>query len=79
MFKWSSLFRRTAKSEFFLLKCPSCGFMKDFELVTPSSVQITPHPEGSAMPEITHALPKLCPECGARLKKQKMFTEIHKQ
>ena len=56
--------------------CPKCGFEKTYELAKDYTVWQNPECDHSNDPEIVEELPKVCPKCGAKLKKEEIPVKI---
>ena len=59
------------------MSCPKCGFSKLFELEKESTVYHDPGNGPSGDPEVVKELPKVCPQCGAKLEKETIPIKIH--
>lgn len=62
-------FRRKTP-EFHRMSCPKCGFSGLYELKKDCTIYNNPDCDNSDNPKLVEELPKVCPECGAKLKKQ---------
>ena len=58
--------------EFYAMSCPKCGWQETLELSNCEMDVITLDGEAPKGPRSVTELPKRCPECGARLKKEKL-------
>lgn len=58
--------------EFYAMSCPKCGWEETLELTPCEMDVITLDGEAPKGPQSVTELPKRCPECGARLKKEKL-------
>ena len=68
--------RRNSGPEFYHMTCTKCNFAKQYELARDYTVIHDPNYDETDSPEVVDALPKLCPKCGARLKKEKIPIRI---
>ena len=62
--------------EFYAMSCPKCGWKELLELAPCEVDVITPDGEPYRGPRIVTELPKRCPACGARLKKEKLLIPV---
>ena len=72
------IFRRKAlEPKIYLMSCGNCDFSEQFELEN-KSLQVCHNPEldHSQEPQMLAELPKLCPKCGAKLKKTRVPVKI---
>ena len=58
--------------EFHAMSCPKCGWKETLELAPCEMDVITLDDEPPRGPRSVTELPKRCPECGVRLKKEKL-------
>ena len=58
--------------EFYAMSCPQCGWKETLELAPCEMDVITLDGEAPKSLRSVTELPKRCPECGARLKKEKL-------
>jgi predicted nucleic-acid-binding Zn-ribbon protein len=58
--------------EFYAMSCPKCGWEETLELDPCEMDVITLDGEAPKGPRSVTELPNRCPECGARLKKEKL-------
>ena len=68
--------RRNSAPEICRLTCAKCGFDHQYELARNCTVLHDPEGDDPDTPEVVDALPKACPKCGARLKKEKIPIRI---
>ena len=69
-------FGKTKKPLYYRMTCPKCGFEKIYELAKDYTVWQNPDCDHSNDPEIVEELPKVCPKCGAKLKKEEIPVRI---
>ena len=69
-------FGRKKGPAFYRMSCPKCGFSKLFELEKESTVYHDPGNGPSGDPEVVKELPKVCPQCGAKLEKETIPVKI---
>lgn len=69
-------FGRKKAPEFYRMSCPGCGFSKLYELEKADTVYNDPENGPSGDPEVVKELPKVCPKCGAKLKKETIPVRI---
>ena len=64
---------KTNNPEFFTMSCAKCGWHETLEL-SPCEMIVIPAPEEVTVsgPRCVTSLPKKCPNCGAKLNKQKL-------
>ena len=62
--------------EFYRMTCTKCDFDKQYELARDYTIIHDPDSDETDSPEVVDALPKACPKCGARLKKEKIPIRI---
>ena len=62
--------------EFYAMSCPKCGWKETLELDPCEMTTITLDDAPPTGPRSVTELPKNCPECGARLKKEKLPVRI---
>ena len=62
--------------EFYAMSCPKCGWKETLELDPCEMEVITLDGALPSGPRSVTELPKTCPECGARLKKEKLPVHI---
>lgn len=65
-------FRKRKKPVYYRMTCPNCGFDRQYELAKTYAVIRNPDCDHSNDPEIVEELPKVCPKCGAELKKEEI-------
>lgn len=70
-------FGRKKGPVFYRMSCPGCGFHKLYELEKESTVYHDPENGPSGNPEVVKELPKVCPQCGAKLKKETIPIKIY--
>ena len=58
--------------EFYAMSCPKCGWEETLELDPCEMDVITLDGEAPKGPRSVTELPKRCPKCGAKLKKEKL-------
>lgn len=58
-------------SSFYLCECPKCGFRQSYELGAPSSAIVNGAEDPDSMKTV-EKIPKVCPKCGAKWKKNHM-------
>ena len=70
-------FRKLNKApKFYHLSCTQCDFAKEYELENGSVVVRNPDCDNPDTPEVVEKLPKVCPNCGAKLDKEKIPVQI---
>ena len=69
-------FNKIKKPLYYRMTCPNCGFDKQYELAKDYTVWRNPDCDHSNDPEIVKELPKVCPKCGAKLKKEEIPVKI---
>ena len=70
-------FRRMKTPVFYRMTCPNCGFERLYELENDHTVYNNDPEDGrSRDPELVKELPEVCPECGAKLKKEEIPVRI---
>ena len=69
-------FRKMKKPLYYRMACPNCGFDKQYELAKDYTVYNNPDCDHSNDPEIVKELPKVCPKCGGKLKKEEIPVKI---
>ena len=57
--------------EFYTMSCPKCGWKETLELTPCEMDVITLDGSKPTVPQCVTELPKKCPECGARLNREK--------
>ena len=70
-------FGRKKDPVLYRMSCPGCGFHKLYELEKESTVCHDPENGPSGAPEVVKELPKICPKCGAKLKKETIPVKIY--
>ncbi len=68
--------KRNPGPEFYRMTCAKCDFDKKYELAKDCAVVRNPENDAPEMIEIVEELPKVCPHCGAKLKKEKLPVKI---
>lgn len=70
-------FRKSnSEPEFYHMSCTECDFDKQYELARNYTIVHNQDCDQSNYPEIVDELPKVCPKCGAKLKKEKLPLKI---
>ena len=72
---WIS-WKRNPCQEYYRMSCAQCDFDRKYELAKNYVVWRNPECDHSNDPEIVEELPKDCPKCGAKLKKEKLPAKI---
>ncbi len=68
--------RRNSGPEFYRMTCTKCDFDKQYELARNYTIIHAPDCDETDSPEVVDELPKVCPQCGAKLKKEKLPIKI---
>ena len=72
---WLSL-KRNPGPDFYHICCTQCDFDKQYELARDYTIIHNPDCDQTDSPEVVEELPKVCPKCGAKLKKKKLPVRI---
>ena len=65
-------FRRPSGPEFYRMTCPECGFVRTYEPERNCETVRNPDPDRRDDPVLVTDLPAACPNCGAKLHKEKI-------
>lgn len=68
--------KRNSGPAFYHMTCTKCDFEKEYELARDYTVVHNPDCDETDSPEVVEELPKVCPKCGAKLKKEKIPVKI---
>lgn len=68
--------KRNSGPEFYHINCTKCDFEKEYELARDYTIIHDSDSNETDSPEVVDELPKVCPKCGAKLKKEKIPIRI---